>query len=338
MTANRLRALTAVGCAVAALTWAAAPTLAQSKWDALYDRIIRLEHQIRDMKPGGAGSGVSPGPSSLGDSGYRLSVIEEQLRQIAGQMQELQRAQQAIEFRLQRLEGGPRQSSEQPTVFERQQAQLPQPQWPQVNTFDDSRDSAPLAGESDLAAQPQTSGGPQVLGTIAASQLNTHSTTPPLGDDQSGSLVPEAVEQAALDGGATQSGGSAPTGDAPETIYGNAYDSLLGRRFGAAEAGFKLFLDRHDRHALAGDAQYWLGETYYAQRDYKQAAQSFLKGYRSYPKGRKAPDTLLKLGMSLQHLGQKPQACSTFAEVAKQYPTAANIRNEAIKEMKRAGC
>ena len=337
MTANSLRALTAVGCAVAALTWAAAPALAQSKWDALYDRIIRLEHQIRDMNTGAAGPGVPAGSSSLGDSGYRMGVIEEQLRQIAGQMQELHRAQQALEFRLDRLEGGPQRSSEQPTGFERQQAQMPQPQWPQVNTGN-ARDIARLPGESDVAVEPQTSGGPQVLGTIAASQLNTQSTTAPTSGEGIGSLVPEAVEQAALDGGATQPGGAAPSGDAPEALYGNAYDSLLGRRFGAAEAGFKLFLDRHDRHPLAGDAQYWLGETYYAQRDYKQAAQSFLKGYRSYPKGRKAPDTLLKLAISLQQLGQKPQACSTFAEVTKQYPTAANVRNEAIKEMKRAGC
>lgn len=337
MTANRLRASTAVGCAVAALAWAAAPALAQSKWDALYDRIIRLEHQIRNMNTGAAGSDLAAGPSSLGDSGYRMGLIEEQLRQIAGQMQELQGGQQALETRLDRLEGGPQRSGEQPTGFERQQAQMAQPQWPQV-TMDGSRDVARLPGESDVAVQPRTSGGPQVLGTIAANQLNTQSTTAPVGGEETGTLVPDAVEQAALEGGATQGGGAASSGDAPEALYGSAYDSLLGRRFGAAEAGFKLFLDRHDRHPLAGDAQYWLGETYYAQRDYKQAAQSFLKGYRSYPKGRKAPDTLLKLAMSLQQLGQKPQACTTFAEVTKQYPTAANVRNEAIKEMKRAGC
>jgi tol-pal system protein YbgF len=99
-----------------------------------------------------------------------------------------------------------------------------------------------------------------------------------------------------------------------------------------------MFVDRHRDHPLASDAQYWLGETYYVQGDYKQAAQSFLKGYRDYPDGRKAPDTLFKLALSLQQLEQTSQACSTFAEVAKKYPTAANVRNEALKEMQRAGC
>jgi tol-pal system protein YbgF len=99
-----------------------------------------------------------------------------------------------------------------------------------------------------------------------------------------------------------------------------------------------MFVDRHRDHPLASDAHFWLGETYYVQGDYKQAAQSFLKGYRDYPDGRKAPDTLFKLALSLQQLEQTSQACSTFAEVAKKYPTAANVRNEALKEMQRAGC
>jgi tol-pal system protein YbgF len=158
------------------------------------------------------------------------------------------------------------------------------------------------------------------------------------------------VERAALDGNPlpspgssvgerrAQGAGAGSTGGTAERLYESAYESLLGRRFGAAEGSFKMFLDRHRDHPLAGDAHYWLGETYYVQGDYKQAAQSFLEGYRGFPEGRKAPETLFKLAQSLQQLDQKPQACSTFAEVAKNYPTAANVRNEALKEMQRAGC
>jgi tol-pal system protein YbgF len=174
-----------------------------------------------------------------------------------------------------------------------------------------------------------------VLGTLSGTQLYEPGQLPRTGvaGDSGASLVPETVERAALDGSALPSAGGSADG-----LYESAYESLLGRRFGAAEGSFKLFLDRHGDHPLAGDAHYWLGETYYVQGDYKQAAQSFLKGYRGYPEGRKAPETLFKLGLSLQQLQQKPQACSTFAEVAKNYPTAANVRNEALKEMQRAGC
>ena len=145
-------------------------------------------------------------------------------------------------------------------------------------------------------------------------------------------LVPDKVETASLDG--NQMTGSALANQ----IYQGAYQSLLSRQFGTAEAGFRTFLSKYPTHKLAGDAYYWLGETYFAQADYKQAAQNFLQGYRSYPASNKAPDSLLKLGMSLGRLGQKPKACGAYAEVTKKYATAAAVRDKALLEMKRAGC
>ena len=124
----------------------------------------------------------------------------------------------------------------------------------------------------------------------------------------------------------------------PDGLYERSYKNLLGRRFGLAEAGFKMFLSQNAKHRLASKAQYWLGETYYAQGRYKQAAQSFLIGYRNYPKGARAAESLLKLGMSLNKLGQKKQACGAYAEVGRSYPSASAVRKHAAKESKRAGC
>ena len=56
---------------------------------------------------------------------------------------------------------------------------------------------------------------------------------------------------------------------------------------------------------------------------YKNAADAFLKGYKKYKSGDKAPDTLLKLGMSLAELGQKDAACSTFERAQHQIPERA---------------
>jgi tol-pal system protein YbgF len=90
---------------------------------------------------------------------------------------------------------------------------------------------------------------------------------------------------------------------------------------------------------LAGDAQYWLGETYYMRGQYKNAADSFLKGYQNYKSGQKAPDTLLKLGMALAELGQKDAACSTFGELKAKYPAApAHIADEAKAWRNKTGC
>ena len=67
---------------------------------------------------------------------------------------------------------------------------------------------------------------------------------------------------------------------------------------------------------LAGNAQYWIGETYYVRGQYKNAADAFLKGYKKYKSSEKAPDTLLRLGMALAELGQKDAACSDAQRAA----------------------
>jgi tol-pal system protein YbgF len=338
MTRTRVRALVLSGCLVSALTLAAGPRQAHAQsdqWDALYDRIIRLEHEIKDMRSGGGGA-IPLNPAATSGGG----AVEDQLRQVLVMLDEIRRTQRALEMRLEQLEG--RAPDTTGSIFQ------PQQQAYETETgFDFSqyqtRELADLSAEQDVTVQvyrdyePQASSQPQVLGTLTGTQLYQQGEIPAAGGDGSGSLLPETVERAALDGSALPEAGSSSGGSA-EKLYQGGYESLLGRRFGDAEGSFKMFVDRHRDHPLASDAQYWLGETYYVQGDYKQAAQSFLKGYRDYPDGRKAPDTLFKLALSLQQLEQTSQACSTFAEVAKKYPTAANVRNEALKEMQRAGC
>jgi len=127
-------------------------------------------------------------------------------------------------------------------------------------------------------------------------------------------------------------------GDTPESLYERSNESLLRRQFGDAEAGFTDFLQKYPDHSLAGSAQYWLGETYYAQNDFKRAAANFLAGYQKYPTSRRAPDSLLKLGISLGRLGQGDQACAAFAAVNSEYPKAVDARKRAQAEAKRAGC
>jgi tol-pal system protein YbgF len=218
---------------------------------------------------------------------------------------------------------------------------------------------APLRTIGDEEELPegavQTAPGPKILGTLPGTAYQEGNDfgggydengvfqgqvlVPPAGGDGQvlvppangggSSLVPEKVETVAL--------GNAASGD-PEVVYERSYESLLRRRFNDAEVGFRGFLDQHRHHSLAGNAQYWLGETYYVQGDYKQAAQAFLSGYRDFPKSRKAADSLLKLGLSLNRLGQKEQACAAYMQVGSQFPKAAEARKRAQSEIKRAGC
>jgi tol-pal system protein YbgF len=123
------------------------------------------------------------------------------------------------------------------------------------------------------------------------------------------------------------------------TLYNQGYGDLLRRDYPSAETAFRRLLEAYPSDKLAGDAQYWLGETYYVRGQYKNAADAFLKGYKSYGSNPKAPDSLLKLAMSLAALGQKEAACSSFAELGTKFPSAPlHVRDEANAERRKAGC
>ena len=90
---------------------------------------------------------------------------------------------------------------------------------------------------------------------------------------------------------------------------------------------------------MASNAQYWLGETFYARGKYMEAASAFADGYKRYPKGAKAVDELLKLGMSLARANQKPNACVALAQLDRDFPNpGASIKERAAAEKKRLGC
>ena len=94
------------------------------------------------------------------------------------------------------------------------------------------------------------------------------------------------------------SAGELPAGSA-SAQYNAAFGLLKQADYPAAEEALKTFIAQHPKDPLAGSAQYWLGETYYARGRYAEAASAFAEGYKNYPKGTKAADDLLKLGMSL---------------------------------------
>jgi tol-pal system protein YbgF len=124
-----------------------------------------------------------------------------------------------------------------------------------------------------------------------------------------------------------------------QQLYERAYGLLLQKDYGTAESTFEDFLKRHPDHHLAGSAQYWLGEAFYVRGQYRPAAAAFLKGYKDYAKSPKAPDSLLKLAISLQRLGQKDAACSSHTEFAAKFPNPpANLKNLAQSERQRSGC
>ena len=87
-----------------------------------------------------------------------------------------------------------------------------------------------------------------------------------------------------------------------------------------AVAALRAFLRHYPRHDYADNAQYWLGEAYYAQKDYQHALVEFRATIETYPRGNKVPDALLKVGYCYQALGQADKARAVLEQVVNLYP------------------
>ena len=106
-----------------------------------------------------------------------------------------------------------------------------------------------------------------------------------------------------------------------------------------AEFALREFIDKNKDHDLAGSAQYWYGETFRIRQLYSDAATAYLDGYQNYPKSKKAPDNLLKLGITMVQLGEKDQGCKMILGLKKEYPKASkSVLQKAQYEQKKFKC
>ena len=177
--------------------------------------------------------------------------------------------------------------------------------------------------EQSLIGLGAAEGGSAARNTIAAV------TPAPAGNTQTSIVAPEPVIETEAAGGVLPDG-------TPEERYAFARALLTRLNYEAAQVAFAEFLAEHGDHALAGNAQYWLGETFYVRGNFSEAASTFIEGYQKFPEGSKAPDNLLKLGMSLAALDQKSDACATFAELLSRFDDANdNLTRRATQEQAR---
>ena len=125
---------------------------------------------------------------------------------------------------------------------------------------------------------------------------------------------------------------------APE-IYQSGLEALKATEYEKAEKAFNKILTKFADDKLAGNAQYWLGETYYARKEFDKAAIAFAKGYQGYKNSAKAADSLLKLGMAMQGLNKNKGACAAFTSLPKEFPKAEKtLKEKAKSEAKKLKC
>ena len=125
----------------------------------------------------------------------------------------------------------------------------------------------------------------------------------------------------------------------PEEQYKFAVSFIKVGDYETAEFALREFVDNNSTHELAGNAQYWYGETFRVRQLYQDAATAYLNGYQKYPKSSKAPVNLLKLGVMLVQIGEKEQGCSMILGIKNQYPKAnQSIIQKAEYEKKKFNC
>ena len=125
----------------------------------------------------------------------------------------------------------------------------------------------------------------------------------------------------------------------PEEQYKFAISFLKIGDYETAEFALREFVEVNSKHNLAGNAQYWYGETFRIRQLYQDAATAYLDGYQKYPKSSKAPVNLLKLGVMLVQIGEKTQGCSMILGVKDQYPKAnQSVIQKAEYEKKKFNC
>jgi tol-pal system protein YbgF len=289
----------------------------------LRQRVEQLEEQLGDMQVAlgtleslAKGASAPSAPTSraqalgAGTDVARLDAMETQIGALTAQLEQLADQVRALSRRSGSLDPGPLGTTRDVAAEPRS----PRSQGGGFTTeaWTDTRGPVPPATGSSVSTN---SGSSDQIG-----RLSTGPSSPSSGQTAAASISESA----------------APTA---KQLYETAFGQLLQHDYGAAEQSFDEFLKRFPNDGLAGSAQYWQGESYYARGQYRAAANAFLKGYQTYSRSPKAPDSLLKLAMSLERLGQKEAACSSHAEFAAKFPSAsAELKARSQAERQRIGC
>lgn len=133
-------------------------------------------------------------------------------------------------------------------------------------------------------------------------------------------MVTPASQKAELDPLQSGADPAAGAGASPTDIYLKAFTDYASGRFDEAIIGFRRFIERFPHNDFSGNAQFWLGECYYSQRQLNRALTEFSLVAEQYPDSNKAPDALLKMAGIYQELNQPDRQRQTTTRLLDGYP------------------
>lgn len=134
---------------------------------------------------------------------------------------------------------------------------------------------------------------------------------------------------------AAPSGGSIVNQKLDREAYQRAFNLLKQGRYRLAIASFKAFLETYPNAEYADNAQYWLGEANYVQKNYKDALKEYQTVLDKYPKSNKRADALLKMGFTYEYMNDIPNAKRMLNKVIKNFPdsSAAQLASKRLKTL-----
>ena len=318
----------AVLAAVAVFAMPADAWAQTSDASALLQRIERIEAEFNDLRaflhrgegslpkalPSTGQSSTSAATTSEGQERaaqvqVKVTALEQEIRRLTGEIERVVHLAERAQLRLDKLV---EDVDFRLTTLERAVAS--------GATTAPGAAGTPLAsaGASNQRVVEEAPDGTKVLGALPLARVPVEREAPTEPEKPKG-ILPDGT---------------------PEERYKFAFGALRQLDFPRAEQGFREFIEAHADNPLTENAHYWLGETFYVRGDFVEAAKAFNDGYQRAPEGKKAPDNLLKLAMSLGRLGNQDEACAAFEELFQKLAerAAKPLLARAEKERTRAGC
>lgn len=147
------------------------------------------------------------------------------------------------------------------------------------------------------------------------------------GSSNSGNISPPGAQPAAAPVPAPSQPPAAPTAAASETdLYALAKQDFDRGDFQKAREGFQKLLLQFPKAKNADSAQFWIGETFYREKEYEQAILEYQTVIEKYPRGNKVQASFLKQGFAFASLGDKPSARLILQELIEKYPDSSEAK------------
>lgn len=331
-----IRIIAAAALATLIVSSAAAQQSPRERIERLEAGVVRLaQYAPRPPRDVPLADDAGDEPQGGGGLVLRIDRLESQLRAMTGQVEQLQFQQRKLEESLRkfqqdvdlRLQDAAKRAPAARRSDGAAQDPAPAPAGPNVAAAP-ARARRPVGSDVfDPAAEPNAPGAPRPLGNPANSII----VEPGAPVDINRANPVEIPNPGLPPSNALQP--ASPLGE-----YDQALALFRQGQYETAETGFKNYLQKNPAGRLTPDAVFYLGETYFQRQRHREAAEQYLKLSTDFSKSGRAPDGLVRLGMSLNALGAREQACAAFGEVSRKYPGAAAAIRGADRESKRARC